>query len=797
MFKNILRTSLRDMQKSKAYSAINIIGLAGGLSSFIIILLFLNYELRYDKWSPELNKVFRVSLRSDSDILPHTPAPLASFLGRNYPNAEFATSIQPAGDFEILLATDNKKIYQKGLVMADSSFLKVFPYRLLKGNSLTALNSPNSIILSEELSNKLFGTADPIGRSVKMFNAIEGVVTGVFQMPKTPSHLNIQLVARDPNEKQSNFWENYSYQTYIKVKSANFNAKIEDEINRLYYNERLKQNNISFEEYKRTAQAKALFIDAVPKIHNFPTYGVSNFTTLSILLILAILLLLAGAINFSNLTIAKSIVRAKEVGVRKVLGSGRKQLILQFMSETGVQCLVSLMISIVIVYASLPYINKSFNVGLSFWQQDNTVSIILQISVCLAIVILLSGLYPSLFLSRFNPTKVLKGDYSSGKKGKAFRNTLIVLQFMVSAFFIIAALIISRQMDYMENKDKGFSDSQVLRIEATQDTREKGFDAMKNHLNSIPGIAYVAKTTNVPGDHFGGDTSTIDFKYAGKEHRMSSVKISTDYFNTLQIDLVKGRFFLDKIGDQQTRTAIINETAADMLNITSPMGQTIYFPYCDSVPVQIVGIVKDFNVRGFESRVQPVVFTIGNNACMYQSGGAILVKLTTSQLHQSVASIEQVWKKIEPEFPIRYSFLEENFQQLFVAYTRLQKIITFFAAVAVLISVMGLFALTAFSTRQRTKEIGVRKVLGATVIQLGAIMGKEFIYLVMISILVMTPIAWWAMNKWLEKFAYHIDITWWIFVMAGMITMLIALVAVGFQAIKAAVVNPVKSLRTE
>lgn len=797
MFKNYFKTAWRSLSKSKAYSVINILGLAAGLSSFIIILLYLNYELSYDKWSPELSKVYKVSLRSEADILPTTPALLASFLSQNYPGAEAGTSIQPFGDFETLLTANDKKIYQKGLVIADSSFLKVFPYKLVEGDATTALNQPNAVILSEELSHKLFVNTNPIGKTLKVFNAFDGIITAVMQVPKTPSHLNVQMIMRNPYEKQSMFWENYSYQTYIKTKHPVAESKIEDDINRLYYNERLKEKQLSFEDYKKAGQKQALFIDAAPNIHNFPKHGSGNFTTVSILLILAVLLLLAGAINFSNLTIAKSIGRAKEVGVRKVMGSDRKQLILQFMSETAFQCLISLCIAVMVVYISLPYLNSSFSISLSFWQQDNAAPLIAQITLCLLLVTLLSGLYPSLFLSRFNAVKVLKGDYSTGKKGKLFRNSLIVVQFMVSAFFIIATLVINTQMHYMQNKDKGFSDTQVLRIQAMQqNTRDKDFDAARNRLLAIPGVTYVAKTTKVPGDKE-LDTSTVNFKYAGKEYRMASVKISTDYFKTLQVDLVQGKLFTNDYSDQNTRTAIVNEAAVRKLNVPNPIGKTISFPYCDSVPVQIVGVVKDFNVQGFERAVQPTVYTIGNNACMFQSGGAILVKLNSSHMQQPVAAIEQAWKNIEPDFPLRYSFLDHNFQQLFLSYARLQKIITFFSVIAILISIMGLFALTAFFTKQRTKEIGVRKVLGATVTHLAALLGKEFIYLVLLSVLIITPIAWLTMHKWLETFAYRINISWWMFVTAGLTTLLIALITVSIQAIKAALANPVKSLRTE
>jgi putative ABC transport system permease protein len=488
--------------------------------------------------------------------------------------------------------------------------------------------------------------------------------------------------------------------------------------------------------------------------------------------------------------------RAKEVGVRKVLGSGRRQLIFQFMVETATYCMLSLCLAVLIVYATLPYINGQFNLALSFGQQGNAIFIIAQIVVCLLFVTLLSGLYPALLLSRFNAAKVLKGNYVNGKQGMLLRNSLIILQFMLSAFFIIAILVINSQMQYMQSTDKGFSGSQVMRIQAAQNTRDADFDMMRNTLLAIPGISNVAKTTNVPGDKE-VDTATSNFKFQGKEFRLSSVKISTDFFKTLKVGLVKGRLFTDEYADQHTRTAIINETAAKKINIADPIGKFISFPYCDSVPIQIIGVVKDFNMQGFETVVQPVVYSIGNKACMFQSGGAILVKLSSNQMQSSVAAIEQAWKKIEPDSPIRYSFLDDNFQQLFLSYKRLQQIITFFAFIAIVISAMGLFALTAFFAKQRTKEIGVRKVLGASKSSLVTLLTKDFIRLVIAAIIITVPVASWALNKWLQTFAYRIQISWWMFLVTGLFVAAIAVLTTAAQAIKTAAVNPVKSLKNE
>jgi putative ABC transport system permease protein len=335
-----------------------------------------------------------------------------------------------------------------------------------------------------------------------------------------------------------------------------------------------------------------------------------------------------------------------------------------------------------------------------------------------------------------------------------------------------------------------------LRLQTTQKTRDKDFDLTRNLLLGVPGVQYVSKTTSVPGDG-SLDTMTVAFKTAGEEHRLSSVKVSTDYFKTLDIGLVQGRSFNDSYSDQNTRTAVINESAVKRMSLKNPIGSFITFFSCDSVPVQIVGVVKDFNVLGFENSVLPTVFTIGNKACRFQSGGAVLIKLNSNQLNNTIAAIEQKWKEIEPDFPIKYSFLDENFQKLFSSHIRLQKVISFFAAAAILISVIGLFALTAFLVSQRSKEISIRKVLGAEFSHLTSLLSRDFIKLVLLAVVIATPLGWWACNEWLQTFAYRINMNWMIFLIAALVIIGIAILTIGVQVIKATVANPVKSLKTE
>jgi putative ABC transport system permease protein len=797
MLKNYFKIAWRNVVKNSLHSSINIAGLAVGLASFIVILVYLNYELSYDKWDPSQKRVYKISLQQDQNILETTPEPLGALLAQSYPGTEVATTIQPDGDFEMLLSTGAKQIYQKGVVtVEDSSFFRVFPYRLTQGDINTALNRPDAVILSEAASKKLFGSEYPIGKTIRIYNAFNGVVTGVMAAPAGPSHLDVQMLMRDPYQKQNAFWQNYSFQTYIKVKQAMPDAQLEAGINNIYYNAQLKKDGKSLAQYRAAGHQTMLFADRVENLHNFPKHGESHFKITIILLILAVFLLIAGAINFSNLSVARAITRAKEVGIRKVMGSKRIYIIFQSLLEIAIQCLISLALALLLVNIALPYFSNSFNLPLSFFNSSNTASVCLEIAGALLAIILISGLYPALFLSNFQTADVLKGKYASGSKSVFFRNSLLVVQLTLSALFITGIIVIDRQVNFMQRKDLGFDGSQVVRLEATQMSRDQKFPLVKTVLLNIPGVEYVSKSTLVPGSKY-VDTTTSDFKYAGNKYRLNNVKISADYFKTMSIKLVEGRYFDDSRPEDQNNTAIINESALRKLGKTDVVGQTIKFPGCDSIPYTIVGVVKDFNVQGMESRVEPTIYSISNAHCGFQSGGAILVKINTRNAQQTLAGISTAWKKIEPDFPLRYSFLDQDFQQLFTDYTRLGTIILFFSVISILIAATGLFALTSFLTQLRIKEIGVRKVLGASVGSITALLSKDFVKLVLLSIVIALPVAWWALSKWLNDFAYRINLTWWMFLLAGLTTISITLVTVCFQAMKAALGNPVKSLRSE
>lgn len=796
MFKHFFRISLRNLGRNRLYSFINITGLSVGLAGFIIVLLYLNYELSYDKWDPQLERVYKISQRSDEEVYDQSAAPLARFLAQNVSDIETATRIQSAGSFEVPLTIGETTLFAKGSVEVDSLFFKVFPYKIVSGDKVNPIQKPNALVITPQLGKILFGDADPIGKTVKIFSSYENEVTAVMESAPGPSHMDVQFVWRRPYSASNTQWGNLSYSTYVLARQPLSTDKLDAAINPAFYNERLKQENLSLEEFRKAGHLAGLFTDAVGNIHNFPKHGSSNFTTVVVLVVLAFLLLIAGAINFSNLSIAASIRRSKEVGIRKSLGAGRSRLVLHFLGETGIQCMIALIAALILVQVLLPSFNQSFGTDLSLMPTGQFGSILLQLLTCLVLIVLLSGLYPAIVLSLVNTTRVLKGEYNQGTKGRRFRNALIVVQFVVAGFFVLGSLVIARQIRYMKSYDKGFSTEQVVRVEARQSSRDAKFDNTRALLLEVPGVKMVSKTTEVPGDFY-NDTSSISFRFNGEPHRIKSVKVSSDYFNTLNVKLKAGRWFDERYSDQHSGAVILNETAAKKLGGETVLGKKIAYGWCDSLPMQVVGIVNDFHVMGFESSVQPVAFSIGNNSCMHQSGGGLLLKVGGNDITGTIAGLETAWKKIEPGMPVRYTFLDDNFQKLMASHFRLQKIIGIFTIAAICISIMGLFALTAYFTSQRRKEIGIRKVLGASVSDIAALLGRDFVKLVLAGIIIAIPLGYWATNKWLQTFAYRISPGWQLFAIAGSLVLLIAIVTVSLQTVRAAKANPVDSLREE
>lgn len=795
MFRNYCKTAFRSLLKNRFTSFVNIGGLAISLASFLIILLYLNYELSYDQWDSSLQRVYRISKHSESNFANNqAPAPLAPLLQEHMSEIVAYTRIQPSGNYEALMSYGDKKIFQKDVVMADSGFLQVFPYRLLAGNAATAFLQPGSALITEELSHKLFGKSNPIGKVIMMYNEVPFTVTGIIAIPETPAHFKASAIMRNP--RMFNGWGNMSYVSYVRLGKDMTVADLEDKVNHTFYDFHEKTGAQSYAEYLKAGHKPSLLIDAVKNIHNFPRFGKSSFKTTMILFVLAGLLLLSGALNSSNLSLVRTLQRSREVGVRKVMGSSRSQVLAQFLTEVSLQCLLGLMLAAILCMLTLPVFNKTFGLSLSFFRQMQSFDMLWQCGVALIAIVLISGLYPAVMFARQSAVSVLKGNFSMGVTGRRFSHSLIVVQFAVSVFFIVSVLVMAHQMNFMKHRDIGFNPNQVVQIEAMQSTREENFARTRTRLLLIPGVQNVSKTTAVPGNEH-VDTSSTTFTYGGEPKMLTSVRVSSDYFLTLGMQVLLGRMFSDAHPEDQDNTAVINESAAKALGVKDPIGSRISYAECDSVPYEIVGVVKDFQVQGFDSYVRPTLYSISNAHCSYQSGGALMVKVNTANLDKTLADIQKLWGTVEPGIPLRYSFLDDNFQQLFSGYNRVRYIIYVFTVISIFISVMGLLALTIYITEQRTKEIGIRKVLGASMGSIVALLSKDFLILVILSIVVATPVAWYLLERWLRDFAYHVQVSWLLFALAAIGALLIAFATVGLQALRAGSANPVESLRAD
>jgi putative ABC transport system permease protein len=572
-------------------------------------------------------------------------------------------------------------------------------------------------------------------------------------------------------------------------------SRFEDQINRVYYEHHLKNDNKTYEAYLKTGKQPSLFVEPFKDIHNFPRLGKSSFKTTMILFALALLLLISGALNAGNLSLVKALQRNREIGVRKVLGASKMQIFKQFLIETSAQCMISLVFAVGLLFIVLPWFNKMFGLSLSVMHLPFAGKVILQVIVALVAIVLIAGLYPAWLFARQTAMAVLRQQIKMSTSGFRFNNALLVVQFAVSMFFIVSALLMLQQMNYMKKRDIGFSPEQVVQLQVTQDTWENNFANTKTKLMEIPGVQNVAKTTEVPGAKV--DTISTRFGYNGKPVDLSSVRVSTQFFQTLNIPIKEGRSFDDEHPEDLDNTAIINETAAKMLGAKGVVGASIHFDGCDSVPYKIVGIAKDFQVQGFENRIRPAFYSISNAHCTYMAGSSLLLKVSSANMDKTLAALTTTWEGIEPGMPLRYSFLDDNFARLFENYSRVQHLVQVFTIISVTIALMGLLALAVYVTGQRNKEISIRKVLGASMGNLVLLLSADFLKLVLIAIVLISPLAWYLLEYWLKDFAYRVNISWEVFGLAALVVIAMAMITVGWQAIRASAANPAANLKGE
>jgi len=829
MLKNYFVIAWRNIQRNKGYTMLNIAGLAFGLSAFIVALLYVNYETGFDKWDKQLSRVYRADVTQTfvGDVPSRTmwsPYPLGDVLLANCPEVKAVTRINDLT--EKLISADDKQLYINKVIAADSGFLKVFPYKLIYGNA-NALSQPNQAIINVATSRQLFGNAPAIGKIFKA-NGRAYTVTGVFE-PSGPSHLEVN-VCLSMSQGNSN-WSAGFYFTYVllnpgaspqalakKGRSLMIGAMAASNYTKMAGdpkvsapdanpNEWLKKNaNVSIDE---------IYFEPVQNIHlnpkaasyrdaaeNHPLLNTKpgNGAPVMFFGAAAILVLFLACINYTNLSIARAGKRAKETGIRKVMGADRKQLIFQFLAEAFIQCLVALLLALLLSNWIIYLVNSSFGMQLSFIDHLLPANNLIFGGQLLALIIavsLISGAYPAFVLSSFKPAKVLKGELSKSFKGMLLRNGLVILQFGISACFIIGMVVVYKQLNFMNSKDPGFSTQQVMVLDPhgydlmDLTGRDQKIDLIRSELIQIPGVKAVAVTDIYPGSP--SLVSGAEAEFNNKSIPMGFNHVHFDQFKVLGMQMASGRDFAADRPVDTLNSIIINQTAAATMGFKEPIGQMFKIM---SREYHIIGVVKDNHLAGYNSKIGPEVYAIGVNPG-FGAYKAVLVKMYGADAAKTAKAISDKWKTIEPEFPLRYTWLDQNFARLLDKYERFGKITIMLSGVSIIIALMGIFALSAFAAAQRTKEIGIRKVFGASVAGITAMLSTDFLKLVLWALLISFPLAYWATYKWLQEFAYRIELNWLIFLITGAGILIIALCTVSFQAMKAAIVNPIKSLRTE
>ncbi len=799
MLKNYLTIAWRNLTKHKLYSAINIVGLAIGMTACIIIMLFVYYERSFDSMHAKniyrLNEVQKFPGMVSSQKVALSMFPMGQTIKAEFPEVLDFTRIRWNNKYQI--TAGEKRIYLPQMFAVDTSFLSIFDFPLVEGNRQTCLQQPNSAVLTESTARKLFGNENPMGKTITHYasDTMSFTVTGIIQDAPSNSQLQFDAITSFKTFFQPwmlNNWGGNWLNTYFVLAPHTNVAAMEKK-----FPDYLKRHMKDGEGWKYYE----LFLLPFQAVHaNAADIGLDylnyqkfdkNYT--NIFLIIAIIVLAIACINFMNLSTARSSERAKEVGIRKSIGAQRFQLGFQFLGETVMLSLIALLLSLIFVFLALPFIENLSDRNLKplLWQHPGLMAGIFAGSVLVGII---SGLYPAVYLSSFQPSKVLKGGLGSGNKNSGFRNILVVGQFVSAIFLIIATIFVFRQFNYMQHQDPGFIRDQVLTISLDRVTTQK-YELLKQELLSSPYVSGVTASQDQLGSHL--DQTGVTFRGDGpaRDLAVTQLIVDPDYLKLYGIKLTEGRDFSNE-KQANGKEIIVNEgLARELLKdhpkapLSSLLGKILGF---DSLEI-IVGIAKNFNFNSLHYKIE--------NMFMYSQKdwgfSTLSVKLKGQKQAEALASIQSTWKSLYPDHPLEYQFLDDHFKEVYKTDAQITQMVGVLAFLAIFISCLGLFGLASYSAERRIKEIGVRKVLGASMSSIVALLSRHFIKLVIIANVIAWPLAWFTVNRWMQDYAYRLPMSWWVFVVAGLAALVIALVTVSLLAMKAAAANPVDSLRSE
>jgi putative ABC transport system permease protein len=816
MVKNYLKVAWRNLMKNKVFSFINVLSLAIGLTCCMLITLYLAHELSYDSYHINGDRVYQLGTtfvkEGKEDRTANTPAPMAKTMQMEFPEIEkSARLLKTFADDKTLLQYkpsdgDLKSFYENGGYVADSSFFRVLTYHFKEGNPATSLSQPNTVVLSDEIATKIFGKESALNKTVRISSSTIGdndfKVTGVFIPSSVPTHVDARFFmsgrtgsARGLFDRPDDLASNNMFYTYLLLKQGADPEKLEAKFPAFI-------DKYAGNALKAMGFYKKQFLTPVKDVHLYSNTSTNvtaggSVTYLYILGSIALFTLLIACVNFMNLSTARSSKRSAEVGVRKVLGAQRSSLIRQFLGESMLMSMIAYVFALLFAFLLLPLFSKISGKEISFSFQQH--GILLFGFLALAVITgLLAGTYPAFYLSSFQPVKVLKGRIGNSLAAISLRKALVVFQFVISAGLIISAVIISTQMNYLRTKDLGFQKDQQIVIPLRSQAAKSSYLSLKNELQNNPRIEGVGASMYYPGI-----SNPSDMPLYKEGDNMNNSKrffmnwVDEGFLTTLAIKPLAGRVFQKDYPADTNFRMVVNLAGIKQLGFTTPqqaLGKKLLIDWQgETYRWEIIGVVKNFHFKDLHSEIEPYGFQL-NNQPQYNY---FIAHAKKGNLAATLKSVEAAWHKLNPNEPLEYSFLDDDFQKNYEADNRLSAIVKNFTIIAILISCLGLFGLATFSAEQRTKEIGIRKVLGASLKNIVTLLSKEFLLLVLIAIVIASPLTWWAMNKWLQDFAYRTSIEWWVFVAAAGIAVFIALLTISGQAIKAALTNPVKNLRTE
>jgi putative ABC transport system permease protein len=816
MFRNYVKVALRSLTKQKVYSFINILGLSVGLASCLLIVMFVLDEFSYDKFHDKADRIYKVALERKYpnhatfySIIPHS---YADVLATDFPEVEQTVRMSgPFNDVQVSYkkGTDEKKFEEDFIMAADSNFFDVFGIKLLKGDPKNVLSTINDIVVTEATAKRYFDKEDPIGKSLEFFGQ-SFKVTGVCENVPENSHFKFDFLSKWSEQffgggRDVNFIT-FSAHTYILTKpgadAKALEAKFPKMVDTYAAAQIEKDLGKSWADYKKEGNGYRYFLQPITSIHLDPTHIEAkmkpggNLNYVYFLICVAILIVVIACINFMNLATARSAERAREVGVRKTMGSLKTQLISQFLIESVILSLIATLFALVLAKLALPYFNM-----LAAKQLQLNFSPVVLIGLTLLGVLagLMAGSYPAFFLSAFNPVSVMKGTFTGSGKGAWLRNGLVIFQFWISIILIVGTLVVSDQMRFMQTKSLGFDKEQVLIIENTFNL-QKNSTVYVEELKQLPEVKDAAGAFSRLGSE--GDFFGDQFKPEGSSEILTtkSMVIDDDFAPMIGFTFSEGKGYSKETND--SLSIILNEAAVKAMDIKDPVGKRISQVQRNQnnnngmvVNYTIIGVIKDFNFQSLRDQVTPL--TIRSNETFGGGVNFAYLRIKEGELKNVISKAEALWKKLAPDQPFKYKFLDENLNANYESEQRAGTLFGVFSGLAIIIACVGLFGLAAYTASLRTKEIGVRKVLGATVSAVVILLSKDFTKLILIAFVLAVPIGWYMMSQWLEGFAFRTTISVWTFFLAGGIALLISWLTVSYQSIKAAVRNPVKSLRSE